>query len=306
MNIATDIEIFDPRMRSLIVSGVRLERLHTGMLWVEGPVYFPAGDYLLWSDIPDNRIYQWVADLGVRVYCYDSNYSNGNTRDNAGRLISCQHLTRSVVVTEHDGRKSVLADQFGGKPLNSPNDVIASSNGAIWFTDPTYGIMTNYEGGRAESAQDVCGVYRIDNDAAGLTCITGALGQPNGLALSPDETTLYVSDSSFSHDEKNGKHHVVSIALSGAGTFGEPSPLFEIEHGVPDGFRIDEFGNIWCSSARGVEIYASDGTHLGVIHIPETVANLEFGGPKGNRLFITATSSVYAIYVGVSGVHFRN
>jgi gluconolactonase len=300
--MALNFEMYKNCMLDLILPSSDLIKVHDGMLWCEGPVYFPAGDYFLWSDIPNNRLYQWPTDSTVRILQYDSNYTNGNNRDNAGRLVSCRHLTRSVVRTEVDGSETVLADSFDDKPLNSPNDVIVASDGTVWFTDPTYGIMTNYEGRRATPEQPVCGVYKISADGEHIALASSNFEKPNGLALSRDESILYVADSARSHNP-DGNHHVFACELK-HGCIGDVQPIFAVEHGVPDGLRVDEFGNIWCSSARGVEIHNSTGEHIGCILIPEAVSNLEFGGPKGNRLLITASKSVYAVYVAVSGSRF--
>ena len=294
------VTILDARMRRLALPGARLEQIHTGSLWAEGPVYFPAGDHLLWSDIPNNRLLQWVPDLGVRVYSHASNNSNGNTRDAQGRRITCEHLTRSVVRFEHDGSRTVLASSHDGKPLNSPNDVVVTSDGAVWFTDPSYGIMTDYEGRRATPEQDGCFVYRVDPLTGATEAKIRSMRMPNGLAFSPDERTLYVADSSRSHDE-SGHHHVLAFPIDPDGAIGQGEVFATIRDGVPDGFRLDEFGNLWISSARGVEVFAPDGTPLGVLRVPETVANLTFGGRKNNRLFITATTSLYAIHTAVRG-----
>lgn len=297
-----NVEVYDPRMTDLVLGNAALQKVHGGMLWAEGPVYFPAGDYFLWSDIPNNRLYQWPSDSAVRVFTHDSDFTNGNTRDGQGRLVSCRHQARAVVRREHDGSDTVLADQFGGKRLNSPNDVVVDQVGAVWFTDPTYGILTNYEGTRATPEQEGCFVYRTDPATGAVEACVTTLQKPNGLAFSLDESELYVADSARSHDPE-GNHHVF-VCKMGDGRPLAPQALFEIEHGVPDGLRVDEFGHIWCSSARGVEVFDAKGVHIGCILVPEVVANLEFGGPKGNRLLITATSSVYALYVAVSGARF--
>ena len=294
------VTILDRRMRDLVLPGAHLEVLHTGYLWAEGPVYFPLGDYLLWSDIPNNRLMQWVPDLGVRVYSHSCNNSNGNTRDAVGRLITCEHLTRAVVRIEHDGSRTVLAASHRGKPLNSPNDVVVTSDGAVWFTDPIYGILTDYEGKRSKPEQDGCYVYRVDPKTLTVEAKIVSMSRPNGLAFANDEQTLYVADSSRSHDEA-GLHHIMAFKIGANATVGSGHPLIAIDEGVPDGLRLDEFGNLWVSSARGVEVFSPDGTPLGVIHIPETVANLTFGGPKNNRLFITATTSLYAVFTAVRG-----
>mgnify|MGYP000844629753 CR=1 FL=1 len=292
--------ILDPRMRGLVLPGAHLERLHTGSLWAEGPVWFPAGDYLLWSDIPTARTYQWVPELGVRVYDHRSMNANGNTRDPQGRRIACRHLSRSVVRFEPDGSVTTLADAHEGRRLNSPNDVVVASDGGVWFTDPTYGILSDYEGKRSDPEQDGCFVYRIDPETGAVEAKIRTMKKPNGLAFSPDETVLYVADSSLSHDD-DGFHHVLAFPVGANAALGSPRVFAVIEAGVPDGLRVDEFGNVWVSSARGVEIYATDGTHLGFLHVPETVANLTFGGAKNNRLFITATTSVYAVHTAVRG-----
>lgn len=294
------IDYFDPRMRQLVLPNADLVQLDNSALWAEGPVYFPTGDYLLWSDIPNERVLQWVPDLGVRVYSHRSNNCNGNTRDREGRRIACEHLTRSVVRFEHDGARTVLADAHDGRKLNSPNDVVVASDGAVWFTDPSYGILTHYEGERAVQEQEGCFVYRIDPVSGTVTAAIRSMLMPNGLAFSPDHAILYVADSSRSHDAQ-GNAHVKAFDVGPGGALSGERILVEIAHGVPDGLRVDELGNLWISSARGVEVHAADGRHLGVIHLPEPVANLTFGGPKNNRLFITATTSVYAVFTAVRG-----
>lgn len=294
------ITILDQRMRHLILPGAHVEQLHSDALWAEGPVYFDNGNYLLWSDIPNNRMMQWVPELGVKVYSHQSNNSNGNTRDAQGRLVSCEHLTRSVVRIEHDGSRTVLASSYEGKPLNSPNDVVVTSDGAVWFTDPSYGIMTDYEGKRAPPEQAGCYVYRVSPKTGAVEAKIMTMRMPNGLAFSPDERTLYVADSSRSHDD-GGYHHIMAYSVGADSLVGDGRVIISIQEGVPDGLRLDEFGNLWVSSARGIEIFAADGTPLGIIHIPETVANLTFGGPKNNRLFVTATKSLYAVFTAVRG-----
>ena len=295
-----NVTILDARMRDLVLPIARLERLSTGHLWTEGPVWCPTGDYLLWSDIPQSRIYQWVPDLGVRVFSHASNNANGQTRDLHGRRIACEHLTRSVVRFEHDGSRTVLAATHDGKPLNSPNDVVVTSDGAVWFSDPTYGILCAYEGRRAVSEQAGCCVYCVDPLTGAVEAKIQTMQKPNGLAFSSDERFLYVADSSYSHDQA-GHRHVMAFTVSATGAVGTGDVLLTVAHGVPDGLRVDEFDNLWVSSARGVEVFAPDGTALGIIHLPEPAANLCFDGPKNNRLFVTASSSLYAIYTAASG-----
>ena len=299
MSVA-NITVLDQRMRHLILPSAHFDQLYCGALWAEGPVYFPAGDYLLWSDIPNNRLLQWVPELGVRVSSHQSNNCNGNTRDGLGRRVTCEHFTRSVVRIEHDGSRVTLASAHQGKPLNSPNDVVVTSNGAVWFTDPTYGIMTDYEGKRASPDQEGCFVYRICPKTGTVEAKIRTMLKPNGLAFSLDERTLYVADSSRSHDDA-GHHHVMAFPVANDASVGDGKIVVTIEEGVPDGLRLDELGNLWVSSARGVEVFTADGTPLGIIHVPETVSNLTFGGPKNNRLFITATTSLYAVFTAVRG-----
>ncbi|MDR5880560.1 SMP-30/gluconolactonase/LRE family protein [Caballeronia sp. LZ032] len=296
---ASDIEVHDPRFRLLLQPNAFLSKLTDQCLWAEGPVYFPASDLLIWSDIPNNRMLRWAPGMGVGVYRAPSNYSNGNTRDREGRLVSCEHGARRVTRTEHDGSVTVLADKFEGKRLNSPNDVIVDSRGEIWFTDPDYGILSDYEGYRADSEIGRCNVYRVTEDGQ-VRIACDDFVKPNGLAFSPDETKLYVADSGASHDDAAPRHiRVFDVAADGALRNGRV--FIEMQSGVPDGMRLDEHGNVWTSADDGVHCYAPDGTLLGKILIPEVVANLTFGGFNRNRLFIAATSSVYSLHVGVRG-----
>ncbi|MDR5781444.1 SMP-30/gluconolactonase/LRE family protein [Caballeronia sp. LZ065] len=295
----SDIEVHDPRFRLLLQPNAFLSKLTDQCLWAEGPVYFPASDLLIWSDIPNNRMLRWAPGMGVGVYRAPSNYSNGNTRDREGRLVSCEHGARRVTRTEHDGSVTVLADKFEGKRLNSPNDVIVDSRGEIWFTDPDYGILSDYEGYRADSEIGRCNVYRVtENGQVRIAC--DDFVKPNGLAFSPDETKLYVADSGASHDDAAPRHiRVFDVATDG--TLRNGRVFIEMQSGVPDGMRLDEHGNIWTSADDGVHCYAPDGALLGKILIPEVVANLTFGGFNRNRLFIAATSSIYSLHVGVRG-----
>lgn len=295
-------QIDDQRFVHLIVGSSRLDRLYTGCRWAEGPVWFNDLGCLLWSDIPNQRILRWsdnsLAGEGVSVFRSPSNFANGHTRDASGRLVSCEHGTRRVTRTEVDGSITVLADSFNGKRLNSPNDVVIHSDGSIWFTDPTYGIMSDYEGYRATPEQPVRGVYRIDPSGQ-ISLVADDFAQPNGLVFSPDETKLYIADSAFSHDPAAPRHirvfDVIGARLSNGRVFAH------IDAGLPDGIRVDIEGNIWSSAADGVHCFAPDGTRLGKIFVPETVANLTFGGPRRNRLFIAATTSLYAIYLAATG-----
>lgn len=295
--------VLDPRFGPMIQGNARLERLHTGMRWAEGPVYFSDAGHLLWSDIPNNRIMRWSEDVtgggSVTVYRQPSNYTNGHTRDREGRLISCEHGGRRVSRTELDGTITVLADRYEGKRLNSPNDVVVKSDGSVWFTDPPYGILSDYEGHKADSEIGHNNVYRIDPSGA-LTIATSDFDKPNGLAFSPDEKILYIADTGGSHTP-NGPHHIRAMDVDESGRLSGGRVFAEISPGLADGFRLDEEGNVWTSAGDGVHCYAPDGTPLGKILVPEVVSNVCFGGFKRNRLFITATTSLYSVYVSVNG-----
>jgi gluconolactonase len=296
-------QIEDDRFRHLIVGSARLDTLYSGCRWAEGPVWFNDLGCLLWSDIPNQRILRWspsaLSGDGVSVFRSPSNFANGHTRDHQGRLVSCEHGTRRVTRTEIDGSITILADSYKGKRLNSPNDVVVRSDGSIWFTDPSYGILSDYEGYRATPEQPVRGVYRLDPETGALACMVDDFGQPNGLAFSPDETLLYVADSAASHDPMAPRHIRVFDVSGDRLTNGRVFAL--IDAGIPDGFRVDTAGNLWSSAADGIHCFAADGTRLGKIKVPQTVANLTFGGPKRNRMFIAATTSLYAIYVAATG-----
>ena len=295
-------QVDDERFLYLTVGSSNLEKLYGGCRWAEGPVWFNDLGCLLWSDIPNQRILRYtdtpLEGHGVSVFRSPSNFANGHTRDGQGRLVSCEHGSRRVTRTEIDGTLTVLADQFKGKRLNSPNDVVVHSDGSIWFTDPTYGILSDYEGYRATPEQPVQGVYRIDASGQ-ITLVADDFAQPNGLVFSPDETKLYIADSAFSHDPSFPRHiRVFDVA---GGKLANGRVFAHIDVGLPDGIRIDVEGNLWSSAGDGVHCFAPDGTRLGKIFVPEAVANLTFGGPMRNRLFITATSSLYSIYVAATG-----
>ena len=294
-----EIVTVDERFRSLALPNAWLQRYCGGMMWAEGPVYFADLDLLLWSDIPANRLMRLTGD-SVTEFRSPSNFSNGNTLDFQGRLVSCEHGTRRVTRTEIDGSITVLADSYRDRRLNSPNDVVLKSDGSIWFTDPDYGILTGYEGYRAEREQDGCHVYRVDPVTGDISVAADDFARPNGLCFSPDESTLYVSDTSASHDP-GGNHHIRAFDVDGSGRLRNPRLFAEVAPGLPDGFRVDEYGNIWTSCAEGVHCYSPAGELLGKILVPEAVSNLTFGGPRRNRLFITASTSIYSLYVAVRG-----
>lgn len=293
-------EILDERFRTLILLNAWVERLHTGMLWAEGPVWFAEGRFLLWSDIPNDRILQWAEGLGVRTWRQPANHSNGHTRDREGRLVSCEHGARRVSRTEPDGSVTVLADRYQGRRLNSPNDVVVASDGAVWFTDPPYGILSDYEGHRAESEIGACHVYRLDPSTGALDVVADDFDKPNGIAFSPDERTLYVADTGASH-AIDGPRHIRAFDVVDGRRLRHGRVFATCGAGLFDGFRLDTDGRVWTSAGDGVHCYAPDGTLLGKVRIPEVVSNVCFGGNRRNRLFITATTSLYAVYLGVTG-----
>ncbi len=291
-------EVIDPKFGEYVLFNAPVKQLATGFDWVEGPVWFGDANCLLFSDIPNNRIMRWSPDTGVSTYRAPSNYSNGHTRDLQGRLISCEHGLRRVTRTEHDGTITVIADQYDGKPLNSPNDVVVKSDGTIWFTDPHYGIMTNYEGYKAKQELP-CNLYRVTPDTQDIDVMIGDGNCPNGLAFSPDETALFLADTGrmFSDDPQHIRRFDVAAdgALSGGDVFHEINP------GASDGIRLDTDGNIWSSAADGVHCISPKGALMGKILVPELVSNVCFGGRGKQQLFITATTSVYAIKLNRQG-----
>jgi gluconolactonase len=292
----TDFEVIDPVFGRFVMGNAPVKKLATGFDWVEGPVWFGDAGCLLFSDIPNNKILRWTPGLGLSTYREPSNFANGHTRDREGRLVSCEHGLRRVTRTEHDGRITVIADGYRGKPLNSPNDVVVKSDGSIWFTDPHYGILTDYEGHK--SAQELpCQVYRVDASGS-IGVVASDFHCPNGLAFSPDESRLYIADTGrmFHADPQHIRvFDVVGERLAGGGLF------HKVEPGCADGIRTDTDGNLWSSSADGVHCIAPDGHLMGKILVPEVVSNICFGGRGKHQLFITATTSLYAISLNRNG-----
>jgi gluconolactonase len=294
--MAGDFEVVDGRFRYMMQGNAWVQKLHGGMLWAEGPVWFADGQYLLWSDIPNNVILQYAEGLGVRVWRHPSHNTNGHTRDREGRLVSCEHGGRRVSRTEHDGSYTVLVDRYKGKRLNSPNDVVVKSDGTIWFTDPPYGILSDYEGKKTKSAIGANYVYRFDPKTRSLTVVADDFDKPNGIAFSPDERKLYIADTGGSHDP-DGAHHIRVFDVIDGRKLARGRVFAEISPGLADGFRLDTDGNVWTSAGDGVHCLSPRGELLGKVLVPEVVSNVCFGGPKRNRLFITATTSLYAAYV---------
>jgi len=300
------IEIVDERFAKYVVFNTAVERLYTGARWAEGPVWFGDGRFLLFSDIPNNRMLRWLEDTGeVSVFRKPSNYSNGNTRDRQGRLVTCEHDTRRVTRTEHDGTVTVLMDHFQGKPLNAPNDLAVHSDGAIWFTDPGYGIMSNYEGHKA-AFELPANVYRLDPETREVTVVASEMAKPNGICFSPDQKKLYIVDTG--PGAAPGVPHPIRVYDVEEGKRLKNGRLFvDMTPGSSDGIRCDVDGNVWSAAGwgadgfNGVHVFSPDGTRLGRIHLPETCANLCFGGAKKNRLFMAASQSLYALYVNTEG-----
>lgn len=292
-------QIHDDRFRYLIVPTSSLEELRGECRWAEGPVWSADLGCLIWSDIPNERMLRWVEEGGVSTFRAASNFTNGNTRDRQGRLISCEHGGRRVTRTEIDGSLTVLVDRHQGKQLNSPNDVVVRSDNSIWFTDPTYGIMSNYEGYRAEPEQETRNVYRLDPSTGDQAVVTD-FGQPNGLAFSPNENILYVADSSSSHDA-TAPRHIRAFDVVDGRHLSNNGVFCTIDNGLADGLRVDVHGNVWTSAGDGVHCFSPEGVLLGKILIPQIVSNLTFGGPRRNRLFITATKSLYAVHTATIG-----
>lgn len=298
------IRVIDASFTKYRLPLAKVERIASGMRWSEGPVWFGDGRYLLWSDIPNNRIMRWEEETGtVSVFRKPSNNANGNTRDRQGRLLTCEHFSRRVTRTEYDGTITVIASSFEGKPLNSPNDIVCKSDGSIWFTDPPFGLLSYYEGqvGKPELPTNV---YRWDPTSQKLSVVTGEVNRPNGLAFSPDESKLYIIEAGVTP-------RVIRVYdVTGGGTkLSNSRVLITAEaEGTPDGMRIDTDGNLWAGwgmgreGLDGVSVFNPDGKLIGRIDLPERAANVCFGGLHRNRLFMAASTSVYSLYVNAQGV----
>jgi gluconolactonase len=294
-------DILDQRFAGKIHGSAKLEELYSECRWAEGPVWFSDHDCLYFSDIPNQRMMRYLpGDNSVTTFRNPSNFTNGHTRDRQGRLVSCEHGTRRVTRTEWDGTITVIADSFDGKRLNSPNDVVVASDGAIWFTDPSYGIMSDYEGYQAPEEQSCRGVYRVDGQTGEINRVVEDFLQPNGLAFSPDEKLLYIADSGSSHDA-NARRQIRVFDVADGKRLANGREFAQLDYGVPDGFRVDNEGWVWTSGGPAVHVFDPQGALAGRIRVPQTVSNLTFGGQRRNRLFITATQSLYAIYVNARG-----
>jgi gluconolactonase len=296
-----DIVALAPAFRKYIVGNTPIRRLHIGTLWAEGPAWNGVGRYLVWSDIPNNVQMRWIEEDGrVTTFHNPSGFSNGNTFDYQGRQLSCEHGNRRVARYEPDGTITTIADKFQGKRLNSPNDIVVHPDGGIWFTDPIYGIRGEYEGFKGEQETKEA-VYRVDPKTGQIAKVTDEVGEPNGICFSPDYKRLYVADTGMPRDIKvwdvdgtslRGGKRLIQLDIPGTNA---PS--------AADGIRCDADGNIWAGARPGVQVVTPAGERIGMIRLPETCANVCFGGPRRNRLFMTASQSLYAVYVETHGAH---
>jgi gluconolactonase len=302
-------QILHPSFAKFRLASGTVERIASDCRWTEGPVWFGDARCLLWSDIPNDRILRWDEETGaVSVFRKPSGHANGNARDRQGRLITCEHSGRRVTRTEHDGSITIIADKYNGKRLNSPNDAAVAADGSIWFTDPVYGIGGNYEGVKSAPEQDKHNVYRVDPKSGDIKVVVDDFVEPNGIAFSPDEKKLYVVDTGFTDGPNNPSQlRVFDVDLEG-GKLSNGKVFADMpKPSISDGVRTDTAGNVWCSvgwgdaGEDGVRCYNAGGDLLGKVHIPETVANLCFGGTFRNRLYICGSSSLYAVYTSATG-----
>ena len=295
----SDFEIIDNRFRSMVLPNAPLETLGEGFRWLEGPVWFSDHDCLYFSDIPNDCILRWSEHGGIGVFRRPSGFANGHARDKEGRLIGCSHRNRCVIRTELDGSVTVLASRYQGKRLNSPNDIVCKSDGSIWFSDPLYGINTDYEGGKQPSELPPA-LYRLDPAVGELAIAADDFEGPNGLAFSPDERILYVAETGRQFDPQP-RQYIRRFSVSETGRLSGGERFYKVEPGAADGFRIDERGNIWSSAADGVHCISPEGELLGKILTPSLVSNVAFGGRNCSRLFICASHRLMAIYTNVRG-----
>jgi gluconolactonase len=293
-------DIRDPGFAHYILGNAPLEQLATGFRWIEGLVWMGDAGCLLFQDLPRDRTMRWIEESGVSVYRSPSGYANGQTRDREGRLISCSHRERCLFRTELDGGVTRLIDRHDGRRLNAPNDVVVKSDGSIWFTDPLYGIQSDYEGGRQSSEQPPA-LYRFDPNSGRITVAAGDFDGPNGLAFSPDESRLYVAETGDQTTE-DPKQYIRAFNVAPDGQLSGGDIFHKVEPGYADGLCVDEDGNLWASAGDGVHCIDPNGRLLGKVLVPHPVSNLTFGGPLKNRLFIGGSHTLYAIFLNRRGV----
>jgi gluconolactonase len=301
------VQILDPRFAGVAHHSGPLERLCTGARWAEGPVWLRETGAVLFSDIPNNRMLSWHPEQGLTVWRDAVEFTNGHVREASGALLHCSHGQRAIVRTELDATGQPLADHtvvshYQGRCLNSPNDVVVKRDGSIWFTDPPYGIISDFEGHRAESELGRCYVFRFDPGTGALRIVSDFVEEPNGLAFSPDEQVLYISDTSAAfRQDGSGHHHIVAFDVLAGQDLAQPRVFAVIEPGLSDGFRVDVQGFVYSSSGDSVQVFHPDGTRIGRIPVPEKVGNLVFGGVAGNELFICASTSLYRVRLNTRG-----
>lgn len=305
------IEVLDPRFAPVAEGARGLQRLCSGAVWSEGPIWLHEDRSLLWSDIPNNRVLRWHADTGMTVWRSGAEFSNGHAREADGALLHCSHGQRAVVRTRFGAAlggslvplaDEIVVDRYQGRRLNSPNDIVVKRDGSIWFSDPSYGILSDYEGHKAESELGDHYVFRFDPKRGALRIVSDFVEEPNGLAFSPDEALLYVSDTSAARrSEGEGQHHIVVFDVVGGEDLANPRVFAVVNPGLPDGFRVDIHGFVYTSSLDSVQVYHPDGTRIARIAVPEKVGNLTFGGAAGDELFICASSSLYRIRLNTTG-----
>jgi gluconolactonase len=317
---AAECRVLDERARPLFIAGEELQRLGSGTIWCEGPVWMPKDQCLLYSDIPANRMMIWSADQGLRVWREEVEFTNGHALEADGSLLHCSHGLRAITrtrfgprgvagaggpVAERDCIDEIVVDRYAGGRLNSPNDVVVKSDKSIWFTDPPYGILSDREGHKAPSEQAHHHVFRFDPATKQLLAMSHWVDEPNGLAFSPDESLLYVSDTSAAlRTDGSGHHHIVRFKVGNDGQLSSPEVVRVIQPGLADGFRVDQRGWIYTSSEDSVQVLAPDGALLAQIMVPEKIGNLCFGGAQGDELFICASTSLYRIRLNArSAVH---